>query len=90
MGNSKKLSKSETETETETEDAKQASFKAWAVAQGITTNGVDYCKIPNSGLGIVAQRRLEVITHEFIFTRTIRSDSFIRLARSWLMSHSRL
>ncbi|KAI4278769.1 MAG: hypothetical protein L6R38_005167 [Xanthoria sp. 2 TBL-2021] len=42
-----------------TEGAKRASFRSWSAAQGITTNGIDYCEIPNSGLGIVAQRRLE-------------------------------
>ncbi len=44
------------------EGAKRASsFRSWSAAQGITTNGIDYCEIPNSGLGIVAKRRLEVI-----------------------------
>ena len=43
------------------EGAKRASsFRSWSAAQGITTNGIDYCEIPNSGLGIVAKRRLEV------------------------------
>ncbi|CAO1600045.1 hypothetical protein XANCAGTX0491_003751 [Xanthoria calcicola] len=42
------------------EGAKRASsFRSWSAAQGITTNGIDYCEIPNSGLGIVAKRRLE-------------------------------
>ncbi|KAL8772042.1 MAG: hypothetical protein Q9209_002708 [Squamulea sp. 1 TL-2023] len=43
----------------ENKDAKQASFRSWSAAQGITTNGIDYCKIPNRGLGIVAQRHLK-------------------------------
>ena len=43
-------------------EANRTSFVAWSAAQGITTNGIDYQKIPNRGFGIVAQRRLKVIT----------------------------
>ena len=32
----------------------------WARSQGVKINGVGPAKIPGSGLGIVAQRRIEV------------------------------
>lgn len=41
-------------------EAKEVSFTSWSEAQGITTSGIEYCKIPGRGLGIVAQRNLKV------------------------------
>ncbi|KAL8811723.1 MAG: hypothetical protein Q9223_007469 [Gallowayella weberi] len=32
---------------------------SWSAEQGITANGIDYRKIPNSGLGIVAHRHIK-------------------------------
>lgn len=38
----------------------KALFAAWLAGKGITTTGIHYQQIPRKGLGIVAQRRLEV------------------------------
>ncbi|KAL8675245.1 MAG: hypothetical protein Q9168_000365 [Polycauliona sp. 1 TL-2023] len=47
-------------SQSEKGDAKRAAFLSWSAAQGIVTNnGIDYCEIPNKGLGIVARRNLK-------------------------------
>ncbi|KAL9605517.1 MAG: hypothetical protein Q9179_001273 [Wetmoreana sp. 5 TL-2023] len=40
-------------------ESRGASFLPWAAAQGIITRGIEYRKIADRGLGIVAQRNLE-------------------------------
>ena len=40
--------------------AQHAEFTAWAKQQGVQINGVGPAKISGHGLGIVAQRRIEV------------------------------
>lgn len=42
-------------------EAKTTAFKSWCAAQGISITGIDCNEIPNSGLGIMARRRLEVM-----------------------------
>ena len=41
------------------------AFTAWSGERGVTINGVQAAKISGHGLGIVAQRRIEV--HQLIF-----------------------
>ena len=40
--------------------AHHEEFTAWAKQQGVQINGVGPARIPGQGLGIVAQRRVEV------------------------------
>ncbi|KAL8994906.1 MAG: hypothetical protein Q9169_005242 [Polycauliona sp. 2 TL-2023] len=71
------MSKFEKPSESKLGSAKRASFESWSTAHGITTNGIDYCEIPNQGLGIVARRRLnageELVNVPFSALVTINS-----------------
>ena len=50
--------------------AHHENFIAWAKLQGVQVNGVGPASITGHGLGIVAQRRIEV-TGEMVFIRVI-------------------
>ena len=45
---------------TSSEIQKQDRFLTWALAQGVTIDGVKIATIADRGLGIVAERKVEV------------------------------
>ena len=55
------MSEAETIAASNAWETKRTAFKSWCAAQGISITGIDCNEIPNSGLGIVAQRRLQVM-----------------------------
>lgn len=54
-------------------DYKYETFVTWAERQGVKINSVHLSKIPNQGLGIVADRNIEVRSgHSMALSRVLR------------------
>lgn len=60
-------------------EARHEEFTAWAKQQGIQVNGVGPARILGHGLGIVAQRRIEVT--ESCSSIDVQQAEYVRLVK---------